>query len=117
MDKVRVNTGELKLTLVDNLATHVAKYDEAVSAYKILLLRKLGKLYKEVEADVEVDLYIDLLKPENHADDYETIIAMLDMSIDDITSLTMNEFRQYVEDKWTWKKNFQETFVAYTSAV
>lgn len=102
--------------MADNLEAHVEKYQEALAGYRIALLGKLAKLTRLVDEGEDIDLYIDLVKPESHADEYESVIAMLDMSIDSTTTLTMMEFRQYVEDKWSWKQQFQATAAFYSAS-
>ena len=43
---------------------------------------------------------INLAEPVDHTADYDRILAMLEMSVDDTISLSAQEFNQYVLDNW-----------------
>jgi len=44
---------------------------------------------------------------------YNTAISMLELSEDDLISLTLQEFSQYVEDKWGWRGQFDAVASSY----
>lgn len=51
----------------------------------------------------------ELLVPEDHTDEYDQLLEMLAMSVDDEVELTAQEFAQYVRDDWSWKHQFTRT--------
>lgn len=56
----------------------------------------------------------DLQVPQNHAKDYDQVIAMLEMCVDDELSIRSDEFACYVMDDWDWKEDFLHTNKRYS---
>lgn len=63
----------------------------------------------------DIFLKSDLVAPENYISDYIRAIAMLEMSVDDVISLSQIQFDQYVMDKWVWKDSFKAINATYSS--
>jgi hypothetical protein len=59
---------------------------------------------------------VSLPFPEDHTKDYDHIIAMVEMSVDDLFELNQNDFARYVLDDWEWKAAFTQSVMAYTAA-
>lgn len=55
---------------------------------------------------VNVDTNLNLIYPEDHSQDYERAIRMMEASVFDQVQLTVDEFDAYVLNNWEWKKNF-----------
>lgn len=100
MNEVTVSKEELLKVLTENRDKHIQIFDDACEGvrvkYKELLQKELAKLEdgKEVKASVSVQM------PRNHSEEYDEVIEMLKMSVDDEIELTRHEFQQYVQDKW-----------------
>jgi hypothetical protein len=45
--------------------------------------------------------------------DYDRVIRMLEMTVDEIITIGAVEFQQYVMDDWTWKEQFTASNSAY----
>lgn len=58
---------------------------------------------------------INLAEPVDHTSDYERVIMMLEMSVDDTVVLNAGEFDQYVRDVWSW--SYQTTSMLKSYAV
>ena len=77
-----------------------------------------GKLLDNEVFDIQGLLNkADLIAPENHVQDYIKILTMLEMSVDDVVSLTEVQFNQYVMDNWSWTNNFKHLNTTYLSAI
>jgi hypothetical protein len=100
MNNVTVSKDELLKVLTENKAKHVQIFNDALEGvrveYKKLLQREMDKLDsgKEVKSSVSVTM------PRSHEEEYDEVIQMLTMSVDDEIELTRHEFQQYVQDKW-----------------
>ena len=55
-------------------------------------------------------------RPENHTEDYDTIIARMEMSKDEEIFIKHGDFSRYVLDKWKWKEAHTEAFTNYSVA-
>ena len=106
-----------KKTLLDKLKlnrdNHVSEYDNAVEGYKQSVVDELTRWLEKARTGKKVITRIIFDEPACHEEDYDTVIQMLEMSVDDTVYVTMTEFKQYVEDKWGWKEAFSMTNAKY----
>ncbi|MFI5387626.1 MAG: hypothetical protein ACHQ50_16075 [Fimbriimonadales bacterium] len=52
-------------------------------------------------------------EPEDHTRDYDRIVRMLEMSVDDVLVLSEYDFSQYVMDQWEWAGTFASNTLSY----
>jgi len=114
MDEVKVNKDTLLATLKTNRDDHVTKYNAAMKIYREDAIVELGKMLKSAKTtDAKIIRYMDLPEPECHENDYNTIIAMLEMSVDKEIVLSSQEFRTYVLNEWGWQRAFTSNSLSY----
>lgn len=130
MKKVTVNKDELLDKLKANKAQHRETYEEALAGYKDKVREELNRMLNETRDKVEewldriddevleVRLWAapkaDLPKPEDHTEDYDRAITMVEMSVDDELELTESEFAELVMDDWGWKGEFVRMSQTYS---
>jgi len=113
MRTVKIKTKELLNVLLTNREKHIADYDEAMIGYREIATNELAVMLDQARAGEKIIRSVSAVEPRSHAESYDTAILMLEMSSDAIVELTMAEFSQYVEDKWTWKDAFNVTNSTY----
>ena len=59
-----------------------------------------------IKAGKVVAVQVSLPQPENHTKDYDRVIKMLEMCVNDTVELDEHTFQCYVMDDWTWKRSF-----------
>lgn len=106
MGLVRVKTSELVKILKSNRQKHVKEFDKARKEYRIALTNVLERIIKKAKAGEDVPHRIGLDKPKSYVEDYDRTIRMLELSTDKKVELTQQEFQQYVQDQWVWKRGF-----------
>ena len=115
MRDVKVKRAELLEKVKTNREKHVSEYREAVVGYKKAakaeVTRAMQRLHHSIE-ELEVGDCV-LQVPENHAKDYDQVIEMLKMCVDDEITVRADEFACYVMDDWGWKEEFLEVTGAY----
>lgn len=119
MKTVTVKKDTLLNTLKNNMATHVDDYELAWEGYRKAVISNAEALLnkaKGVKKNEPVLLYINLEMPENHKDDYVRTIEMCEWEVSDEVELSETEFRQFVQDNWSWKGKFQTDNMAYTGS-
>lgn len=119
MKTVKVKKDTLVNTLKDNMVTHVADYELAWEAYHKAVIANATNLLeraKNVKKGRPVQLYINLEMPVNHEDDYVRTIEMCEWEVADEVDLSEAEFRQFVQDEWSWKGQFTASNVQYTGS-
>lgn len=113
MNTVKVNKHTLFNKLLKNRATHIKEAAEAKIDYKKAVIKDLETKLKKAKAGKRVDLLVRIPQPENHKEDYDRAIEMLEMSVETNIELSANEFDQYVKDNWHWKHQFSASNMLY----
>lgn len=111
--QINVNKEQLRVKLQKNRAEHKELFDKAWKGYIAAALDELSLRIKDIENGKNPNLYISLPAPEDHTEDYDRALDMLEWSVGDTFSLTEIEFDQYINDEWHWKANFLATSVGY----
>jgi hypothetical protein len=114
MRTVKVNKEELLTKLRENRDQHREVFLKAQDGYRQFLIKELEQRLDEAQKGMKVDRFIRLEEPEDHTSDYDRVIMMAEMSIDDEITLSDVDFGQYVMDNWAWKQAFAATAGTYT---
>ena len=116
MKQVTVSKPALMETVTRNRLAHTELYEQAMQGYWETLAAELRDLLIGAQDhDDEYVYHVRSHPPESHAEDYDRVIGMLSMSVDDTITLTAEEFAQYVMDQWHWKQDFVRMSSAYTA--
>lgn len=119
MRKVTVRKADLLETLKTNRETHEADFDIAWEKYREQAISNVTALLdslKDLSEAYEVELFVNLSKPELHTDDFDRAIEMIDWEVSDEVELTEQEFQQYVQNNWHWMGKFRQDNVFYTGS-
>jgi hypothetical protein len=115
---ITVSKTDLLATLRDNRDEHASDYAEGIAEYQRQASERLQALARKVTEDPDADLYSvgrELPKPENHTDDYDTAIKMLEWHQGDSIELGIDDFQHYVLDQWRWKEAFASSMSNYSA--
>lgn len=112
MNKVTVKRDELLNILITNRDSHRQTFEKALDVYRERILKVLEKRIEDVRKGRKIEHFIKLPEPEDHTQDYQRVIKMVEMSITDEIELSSSDFSQYVMDSWSWR----ESFLANTSS-
>lgn len=114
MQKIKVKKAELLEVLEKNRNAHNGIFREAQDGFRKLVIAELEKRLELARKGKKFDLYMRLPEPEDHTRDYERIISMLKMDLNDTVELSETDYSQYVLDDWEWKRQFLGTNRAYS---
>jgi len=115
MRPIKVNKTVLTKKLQENRATHRQIFEEAVKGYRDVAIKQLEEHIERIRSNnkvIRVSVYIT--PPEDHTDDYDTALEMLNMCVDSVIEIDETTFRNYVRDDWEWKHSFILTNSAYS---
>lgn len=115
MKTVRVGRDELLGKLRENRSAHRDLFLEAQKGYRVAVISELDQMLAEARAGSPIRRGIALPEPQDHTDDYDTVISMLEMSVDSDVELSHSEFSQYVRDDWSWKAMAMHVNSSYTA--
>lgn len=104
--KTRVDKRKLLEALRSNLSRHSAIVQEARDGYIQAAKKALEIRLEQLRKGKVVALSFTLTPPEDYSEIYKNVISMLEWNSNDYVELQADEFRQLVEDKWDWQKNW-----------
>ena len=115
MRTITVNKDELLEALTKNQRTHLREYLQAMDGFRTAM----HDAYCAATTDLEVSgkakqNFHDIEKPESHDDDYSLVIAMLEYHEGSTIELSENDFKQCIQDDWSWQPNFKTLHSRYT---
>lgn len=115
---IRIDKGKLIEVLANNREKHKAEYDDAVAKYEVCFEEKKEKYIKylkKVKPNSAYKHFSEPPKPISHLNDYDTIINMLNLTVDSVISLDRKQFKNYVEDEWDWSNQFKFVTSGYAN--
>lgn len=110
-----VKKDELLERIRANRATHRQIFEEAIEGYRTAAVQALNEKIDEVKSGRIVSILVKLPVPEDHTDEYDRVIDMLEMDQRDEIELDEYTFAQYVRDDWGWKDHFVTTNSRYSA--
>lgn len=113
MRHIRLDRDEFVAKVQANRDNHRAVFDKAVEGYRGRWIEQLERRLHDVRRGRAIDQYFRLPEPEDHTDDYDRVLMMARMQLDDVIELTEDEFAMYVMDQWSWKNSFTSTTSRY----
>lgn len=102
MKAVNVKRSDLISALKANRERHSTEAKEAKAGYLIAVEKALKKALRDLRKG-EAKTNLGMMPPIDKTSDYDRAIQMMEMSVDETVELTEQEFRQYVQDEWSWK--------------
>lgn len=116
MEGVTVKRNELLQTVKENRDEHRAVFEKAQEGYRAKAIELLDQRLEEARQGGQIDTSFSLPVPQDHTADYDRVIKMLEMSVDEQIELDEDYFAQYIMDDWSWKRQFVTTNAFYMGA-
>ena len=113
MRKVTIKQDDLLEILRENRETHKTDYEDAYKGYLETCKEKLQELLDGFENGEFETVHWTEFPPQSQVKDYDRVIRMLELSVDDEIELTAEEFANYVQDDWHWKEAWALTNSSY----
>lgn len=113
MDTVTVKRDELLAVVKKNRDNHRAVFEKAQVAYRERVIKELDLMLADAKAGRRIRRAIALPEPEDHTRDYDRIVRMLEMSVDDVLELSEHDFSRYAMDQWEWAAAFATNTLSY----
>jgi len=106
MKTVKIKKSVLVEVVSRNMQQHREQFEKAFDGYRRECESVLSQNLENLKMNRRHVVRFSEIPPEDHTDDYRRVLAMLDMSVDDVIELTNQEFQQYVQDDWNWKSQW-----------
>jgi hypothetical protein len=117
MNNVKVKKVELLTRLQANRDSHYELFLKAQEGYRQDVIEELDKSLNDARSGKGLRVIIHLQAPQNHTDDYDNVITMLQMSVDDVIEVAAHDFQCYVMDKWPWFQASTAVNTMYASKI
>lgn len=112
MQNVKVKRTELLEVLTKNRGEHREVFLQGQVKFREAVIERLDAMLEAARAGRKIQQHVGLTAPEDHTGDYDRVIAMLGMSVDETITLSAHEFESYVMDRWQWARQFGATVAA-----
>lgn len=113
---IKVEKEKLLDILRTNREQHRAIFEEALEGWKAQVLERLEEMVKLAREGKVRDATIDLPRPSDHTSDYDRVIGMLELDVDDHVELDDQEYATYVQDDWGWRQRFLTSNSGYSQS-
>ena len=113
MDTVKVKRIDLLAKVEYNRAHHHAQYERAFTGFRKQAIEELERSLDMAKEGKGIRIALGLVQPEDHTRDYDRVIQMLKMSVDEEIELTSNDFDRFVMDRWDWSDRWAVTNSRY----
>jgi hypothetical protein len=118
METITVDKAALLDTLRTNRSNHKAEYDKAVAAYTKRFVEEAKRFADEAVRRASNKMgfaqFQWLPVPEEHTDDFDRAIQMLEWSVSETVELSEYDFQSYVQNNWRWASSFASNTSSYT---
>lgn len=103
---ITVNKQDLLEKMLANRDRHHQVFLDSLVGYKNAALEIIEAQVKELQEGRTPDIRIILDRPVDHTREYDRIIGMLKMDKGSEFTLDERTYSQYVDDDWTWKRQW-----------
>lgn len=119
MNEFRMRKNDVLAALRKNLAKHDHIYQEAIEQYRRDAIKRLKDSLKQAKNPdaplFQVSSLYDLDPPKSIREEFEEVIQMLEMCIDDEISLSKQQVREWVRGKMRGMNDFIVSNAKYSS--
>lgn len=112
---VRVRRSELLEKVKENRSAHRKVFEEALLGWEEAVTKRLQQMIKNAKDKKKFELQVGLPQPQDHTNEYDRVIAMLELSVDEEVIIDHRQFAQFYLDDWGWKGDFIANASTYTS--
>lgn len=106
MKEVKIDRDLLQKIIQTNREQHKGQFEKAFAGYRVACIKALEENLAAFKGNKLQRIAIYEQPPEEHTKDYDRVLKMIAMSVDDHITLTAQEFGQYVLDDWNWKESW-----------
>ncbi len=115
MQIIKVRKAELLEKVRINRDAHRELFLKAQEGFRQRAIEELDDMLRLAKEGRDVRLYVGLEAPEDHTDEYNRAIEMLEMETGDEVQITRQDFAQLVRNEWAWFHNATIKNTLYSS--
>jgi hypothetical protein len=113
MQEITVNKHELIAKLQSNRDEHRSMFIKAQERYREAMIVELDRALEEARRGDKIRRAFSLPVPEDHTEEFNTAIEMLQWETGDEVQLDQHDFQRYVQNRWQWAASFAANTESY----
>lgn len=115
MKTVKLDKIKLLKIVKKNREGHRSEFEKAFDGYRRECESVLQANLESLRTNKGHIVQFQEFPPTDHTGDYDRVLLMLEMSVDDNVELEVREFSRYVQDDWDWKEQWSVSNAKYTN--
>lgn len=115
MQEIVVNKAKLIDIMKKNRAEHHDIVVEAQQGFRAKVIERLDEMLHLAQEGKKIDINVGLRMPEDHTEDYDRVIGMLELDINETVKLDESQYSQWVQDQWGWQRSFTVSNSTYSA--
>lgn len=112
---VNVNRIELLNALERGKIAHKQQFIELRSDYEAAVIKFMIGAARRARKGDFTNLVLNISAPKDHTSQYEDVIEMLSVSVDETIQLDKDAYRAYYKNQWSWSAGLEASSAAYKS--
>jgi len=117
---VNVSRTELLEKLKENRKIHAKEYADLLLEFRARLesdlKAALEKVSKAKNNEKLKQFRFNVVPPQNYTSQYDEVIEMLEMSVDEVINLDAESFKAYIKNEWSWSNQLITSKALYAAA-
>jgi hypothetical protein len=110
---ITVDRDELLKILKFNRSKHREIFEKALEGFRKQCIEALERKIEKIKEGKLETVSVNFPIPEDHTQDYDRIIKMIELNIIDEIELAEDESAMYIMDDWAWKRQWSVSNTAY----
>ena len=113
MQEITVDKADLIAKIRANRDEHRSMFIKAQERYRDAMIAELDRALEEAREGKKIRRSFALPVPEDHTDEFNTAIEMLEWEQGDSVQLDHLDFQRYVQNRWQWAASFAANTQSY----
>lgn len=114
MEPISVEVTRLVETLKKNRDEHRDIFLKAQSVYREKVIEAFEERLESIRNGEKIVTWINLPEPEDHTQDFNDAIEMLEWETRERIELSPRDFKRYVQNRWEWEASFTANTRSYS---
>jgi hypothetical protein len=113
MQEITVSKADLIEKIRANRDEHRSMFLKAQERYREAMIAELDRALQEARAGDPIRRGFSLPVPEDHTDEFDTAIEMLEWETAEEVLLSSSDFMRLVQNRWAWAASFAANTSSY----
>jgi len=104
MNEIVVEKQRLIEIMKQNRENHAKIVEEAQAGFRARVISRLDEMLAMAKQGRKIDINVGLQMPVDMTGEYDTVIGMLELDINETVELDQYQYKNWVQDDWDWSR-------------